>query len=356
MTVPEMSETLEALLEYVRRTRGFDFTGYKHPSLMRRTRKRMQVVGIQDVGEYLDYMEVHPDEFTHLFNTILINVTAFFRDPQAWDFLAREAITRILGDRGASDPIRVWSAGCASGEEAYSLAMLLAEALGPEAFRQRVKIYATDVDTEALGQGRQGSYSEKDLEPVSAERRTQFFERVGDRYIFRPELRRSVIFGRHDLVQDAPISRQDLILCRNTLIYFNAETQGRVLARFHFALNDNGFLFLGRAETLLTHASLFMPLDLRHRVFSSVPRALSRERVAVLNPGGSHSPGEPLSRQLRLRHAALETAPVGRIMLDRQGSLVVANERARALLGLTTNDLGRSFRDIEAAFRLADLA
>src|SRR5258705_4382794 len=146
MTTEDTTEAFESLLDYLKRNRGFDFNGYKRPSLTRRVQKRLDIVGIGSFEEYRDYLEVHPGEFGDLFNTILINVTSFFRDQAAWDYLAAECIPRLLAQKGPEDPIRVWSAGCASGEEAYSLAMLFSEAVGPEAFRHRVKIYASDVD------------------------------------------------------------------------------------------------------------------------------------------------------------------------------------------------------------------
>ncbi|HEU4341646.1 MAG TPA: protein-glutamate O-methyltransferase CheR [Candidatus Binatia bacterium] len=248
----------EALLEFLRQSRGFDFTGYKRASLMRRVNKRMELVNNKTYDDYMDYLEVHPDEFGHLFNAILINVTSFFRDAPAWDFFRSEVIPQIVERRETDGVIRIWSAGCASGEEAYSLAMSFAEAVGIDGFQQRVKIYATDVDEEALNLARQASYSAKALEPVSDELRKKYFEVVNDRYVFRPDLRRSVIFGRHDLIQDAPISRLDLLVCRNTLMYFNAETQAGILSRFHFALNRTGFLFLGKAELLLTLSFSFL--------------------------------------------------------------------------------------------------
>ena len=163
MSPSQTDKNLEALLEYLQRSRGFDFAAYKRPSLMRRVNKRMQMINLKNYGDYIDYLEVHPEEFIHLFNTILINVTAFFRDQPAWDFLTEAIIPKNINPKKANDPVRIWSAGCASGEEAYSIAMLMAEALGPEVFRDRVKIYATDVDEEALTQARHASYSEKDL-------------------------------------------------------------------------------------------------------------------------------------------------------------------------------------------------
>src|SRR5262245_45138126 len=156
------AQEFEELLEYLKRSRGFDFTAYKRSSLVRRVQKRMLAAQIDNYTSYCDYLEAHPQEFTQLFNTILINVTSFFRDPQMWDYIASDLIPRMLEMRRDSS-VRVWSAGCSSGEEAYTLAMLLADALGHDQFRERVKIYATDVDEEALNQGRLASYTEHDM-------------------------------------------------------------------------------------------------------------------------------------------------------------------------------------------------
>src|SRR5687767_13705810 len=224
-------------------------------------------IGIGSYSDYLDYLELHADEFTALFNTILINVTGFFRDPEAWGFLRTEVLPPLVAAKGSTETLRVWSAGCASGEEAYTLAILLAELLGPAEVRDRVKIYATDDDEEALTHARHGSYSEREIRGVPTDLLDRYFDLTGGRYVFRKDLRRSVIFGRNDLVQDAPISRIDLLVCRNTLMYLNAETQSRILSRFHFALGDGGILFLGKAEMLLSHGSLFLPIDLKRRVF-----------------------------------------------------------------------------------------
>ena len=164
--LPIPDQDFEDVLQYLKESRGFDFTGYKRTSLMRRVRHRMSQIGIEDYGDYIDQLQVNADEFSVLFNTILINVTAFFRDPEAWTYLREEVIPTLLVERGPDDPIRVWSAGCASGEEAYSLAIALAEAMGPERFRQQVKIYATDVDDEALTHARHASYAERDLQSL----------------------------------------------------------------------------------------------------------------------------------------------------------------------------------------------
>jgi two-component system CheB/CheR fusion protein len=352
----QAAREFEALLEYLKHNRGFDFTGYKRSSLQRRVGKRMQQLKVEQFSDYLDYLEVHPEEFSQLFNTILINVTAFFRDTTAWDFLTREVVPQIVAGKGKNDTIRVWSAGCASGEEAYTLAIMLAETLGAGDFRRRVKIYATDVDEEALTQARHASYSAAALRPVSPELRDKYFEHVRDRYVFRSDLRRAVIFGRHDLVQDAPISRLDLLVCRNTLMYFNAEAQSRILARLHFALNDNGIIFLGKAEMLLTHANLFTPLNLKHRIFTKVAKVNLRDRLLVLSQVGAAEVSNQLAAHMRLRDMAFDTTQVAQVVVDHpHGLLLLANEQARSLFHLNLQDLGRPFHELELSYRPVEL-
>jgi two-component system CheB/CheR fusion protein len=355
MTSADRDPKFENLLIYLRQSRGFDFTGYKRSTLMRRVCKRMQSLTIENFEEYLDYLEVYPEEFNYLFNTILINVTAFFRDSSAWEYLAEKILPNLIRNKKTSDQIRIWSAGCASGEEAYTLAMLMAEILGAEEFRQRVKIYATDVDEEALNQARQATYSAKDVQAVSDELRQRYFEIVGNRYVFRQDLRRSVIFGRHDLLQDAPISRLDLLVSRNTLMYFNSETQGRILARFHFALNDNGYLFLGKAEMLLMHSSLFTPTDLKNRIFSKVSSVSIRDRLLVMANTVDDESSSRVSRHLRLRDMGFDTSPIAQIVIDINGTLVMVNEQARTLFALSPKDLARPFQDLELSYRPIEL-
>ncbi len=354
-TSPDKSAEFTRLLEYLRSTRGFDFTGYKMSSLMRRMRKRMGEVGIDGYAEYTDYLEVHPDEFGPLFNTVLINVTSFFRDPEAWQYVAEQVIPQILADKGATGILRVWSAGCASGQEAYTIAMLLAETLGEEAFKARVKIYATDADEEALAQARLATYDDREIEDVSPERLARFFDRVNGRHVFRTDLRRSLIFGRHDLVQDAAISRIDFLVCRNTLMYFNGETQSKILARFHFALAKSGYLFLGKAETLLSHGGSFRPVDLKRRVFKRASNANLRDRLLAISPSASPTERPVGVRQVRLRDAVFDHAPLAQLVVDRQGRLVLANQQARRLFGLAASDLGRQLQDLEVSYRPVDL-
>ncbi|MEH1874650.1 CheR family methyltransferase [Nostoc sp.] len=355
MTSPEKDPEFENLLVYLRQSRGFDFTGYKRSTLMRRVCKRMQSLSVENFGDYLDYLEVDPEEFNYLFNTILINVTAFFRDLSAWEYIAEEVLPNLIKNKKSSDQIRIWSAGCASGEEAYTLAILMAEILGAEEFRQRVKIYATDVDEEALNQARLAAYSAKEIQAVPDQLRQKYFEIISNRYVFRQDLRRSVIFGRHDLLQDAPISRLDLLVSRNTMMYFNSETQGRILARFHFALNDAGYLFLGKAEMLLMHSSLFTPLDLKNRIFTKVSSANIRNRLLAMTNSVDDESSSRLSRHLRLRDMGFDTTPIAQVVIDNNGTLVLVNEQARNLFALSPRDLARPFQDLELSYRPIEL-
>lgn len=352
MDATEHDPQLERLLEYLKEQRGFDFTGYKRGSVLRRVRRRMADVGVERIEDYQDHLEVHPDEFARLFDSMLINVTSFFRDPDAWDYLRTDVVPGLLShSRG---PIRVWSAGCATGEEAYSTAIVLAEALGLDEFRERVKIYATDIDEAALATARAAVYPERATGGVSAERRQEWFERTAAGHVVRSELRRAVIFGRNDLGQDAPISHVDLLLCRNTIMYFTAEAQTRIARRLYFALNPHGVLFLGKAEMLLSQASLFAPVDLKRRFFRRVsPMALLDRRGFEV--GSAVGGLEQDANVVRLRAEALLTAPAAQVVVAASGEVVASNVRAELLFGLTPRDLGRPFQDLEISYRPAEL-
>jgi two-component system, chemotaxis family, CheB/CheR fusion protein len=346
-------QNLDAFLDFINQARGFDFTGYKRSSIQRRVVKRMGEVGAEDYEQYVDYLELHPEEFASLFNTILINVTSFFRDPPTWEHLASDVVPELLRARPPDAPIRVWSAGCASGEEAYTLAMVLARVMGDQEFQDRVKIYATDIDEEALDRARQGAYVPRQLEEVPHDALERFFERTDQRYVFRKDLRRCVIFGRNDLVQDAPISRIDLLVCRNTLMYFMAETQTQVLRRFHFGLNDEGYLLLGKSEMLITHPDLFTPIDVKRRLFRKVVRPTNRQRDRVLARDPSN--GASLTVADNLREAAFAGGAAAQAVLDSDGSLMMANDPARRMFAISANDFGRPIQDLELSYRPVEL-
>jgi two-component system CheB/CheR fusion protein len=347
----EPDPRFESLLQFVRDERSFDYTGYRRPTLMRRFEKRMQAVGADDWDAYRAYLAEHPEEYVELFNTILINVTGFFRDREAWNVVAEQVIPRLLEDRGDA-PIRVWSAGCASGEEPYTIAILLAEALGEEAFRRQVKIYATDIDDDALTEAREASFSTKQLEKVPPDLRKRYFQQQNHGFVFKNELRRTVIFGRNDLHRDPPISRVDLLLSRNTLMYFDPETQQRILANFYFALKRGGFLLVGKAEALQSGRNFFVPYDLKRRIFMKdgavdpgfrLPRL--PQQLAVAQEEHPRELGE----------AAFERAPVAQVVVDDQNHVAGINQAARAAFSLRHRDVGRQLQDLEISYRPVEL-
>ena len=360
MTEPEPANgadgDLEGLLAFIRDSRGFDFTGYKRTSLARRIRKRMQDVGIADYVDYQDRLESSAEEFRYLFNTILINVTSFFRDSDTWTYLQREVLPELLAGISPTEEIRVWSAGCSSGEEAYSLAIVLSEALGVEECVKRVKIYGTDVDEEALREARTGLYTAKSLEALSDELRNKYFEVNGAQFVLRSDLRRRVIFGRHDITRDAPISRLDLLVCRNTLMYFNTEAQSKIIDRFHFALRERGHLFLGKAEMLLSDGDRFEVVSMRQRIFRRRPGSAGPPQAASvkLQANGGVEVREA-GRKRQLRDLALEAAPYAMLGVDVDGTVSVLNSHVRSLFGLTSQDVGRPLRDLEISYRPTEL-
>jgi two-component system, chemotaxis family, CheB/CheR fusion protein len=346
---------LTSLLEHIRSARGFDFSGYKRASLERRISKRLEALGIDGYGDYQDYLEVNPDEFTDLFDTLLINVTGFYRDEPAWEYLQNDVIPKLIEDTPREQAIRVWSAACASGEEAYTTAMVLAEVLGEDEFRRRVKIYATDVDEKALLQARAAVYSRESVKPIPATLRDKYWEQGPTGFVFRPDLRRSVIFGRNDLVRDAPISRIDLLISRNALMYFTPETQGHILSHFNFSLNDAGYLFLGKSEMLLTHGELFKPYSLKWRVFKRVHRTGIRDRIGFMAPAFRVGEDGTAERYAQLRDGAADTGPIAQIVLDAGGYLALANQAARGMFGLGPADIGRPVQDLELSYRPVEL-
>jgi len=346
---------LATLLGFLNESRGFDFTGYKRSTLERRIQKRMHTVGVSSYAEYQDFLELTPEEFTELFDTILINVTGFFRDRPAWDHIASHVVPALLADLDDDAPVRVWSAACATGEEAYTAAIVLAEALGDAAFRARVKIYATDVDERALAHARQAVYDANAVKPLSGELRERYFEANHLGHAFRADLRRAVIFGRNDLVKDAPISRIDMLLCRNALMYFTAEAQERILTRLNFALKPKGVLFLGKSEMLVTHTNLFTAENIRFRLFRKVDRGQGGARSSFVDTVRGLTRDAIPERYDELHRAAAEAFPIAQVLVDRQGFIATINQEARTLFGLGSSDVGRPLQDVELSYRPVEL-
>jgi two-component system CheB/CheR fusion protein len=358
----QADEELEALLRFIRDSRGFDFTGYKRASVGRRARRRAHELGFESLSEYRDMLEADVDEFTKLFNTVLINLTGFFRDPAAWEYVEHEVIPRIIS-RHEDDPIRLWCAGCATGEEAYTLAMVMANQMGIREAAHRVKIYATDIDLEALAQARAAIYPEKALLDVPEEMRASYFmaDARSRGWVITPELRRMVVFGRLDLTRDPPISRVDLITCRNTLMYLNSETQSFVIPRLQYALREDGFLFLGRAEMVLRGGTgRFMPVSMPHRIFAVLPQRGADERTPSLARRSAFDVGHlevPTLDETLEEPLAAETreSVVAELLVDAKGVLTGANDAARDLFGIKPTDLARPLNGLRLAVEPLEL-
>jgi two-component system CheB/CheR fusion protein len=315
----------------------------------------MERVGAESFQSYHAFLEAHPQEFGELLNTVLINVTSFFREPDAWAALRTEVLPHLLADGRRQKSIRVWSVGCASGEEPYSIAMLFAEELGVPEFVRRVKIYATDLDEAALNLARHASYQPHQVEGVPPELLAKYFDRTSNHYLVSRELRKSVIFGRHNIVHDAPISRIDLLICRNILIYLETETQNTVLPRLHYALADNGYLFLGKAETQLARSRLFRPINMKHRLFQKVSQGWRRLPGGGVMLGSTPSAAEVPPLQARLLDAIIDNTGAACLVVDERGILVFANTGARRLLEVGEADVGKPFQDLAVSYRPTEL-
>lgn len=261
-TKPALQRLFEALLEQS----GIDFGHYKLPTVMRRIERRMGVLGCASVSDYADRVARSPDECELLRRELLIPVTGLFRDPDCFEALG-ELLQAQLRQHPPHQPLRIWCAGCATGEEAYSLAMLALEACHATQRWPGVKVFATDVDARFLAVGSAGSYPAGAAEALSPTRLAQFFTRQDERLQVKPELRQMVLFARHNLLEDAPFTKMDLVVCRNTLIYFQAEAQERVMRRLQYALNLQGLLFLGGSESLGALQGDFQALDSARKIY-----------------------------------------------------------------------------------------
>jgi two-component system CheB/CheR fusion protein len=356
---PVTDAAFRGLLDKLSTTYNFDFREYKEPSLARRVRARMSQVHVDDFASYARYLDQHGDEHVALFNTILINVTGFFRDAEAWKTLAAEVIPRVVTAAGESRSIRVWSAGCSSGEEPYSVAILLAEHLGERANDYLIKIYGTDVDEEALTSARHAAYRLEQLKDVPDALVDRYFTRDGQLYRVRRDLRRWCIFGAHNLTQAPPLSHIDLLVCRNVLIYFSSELQERVLSRFHYAIREDGFLFLGRSESLLARSRLFRPVQLKWRIFERTP-AVARQVTAVLpdredtqpaGESGARADGAPARAQ-----RAVDVLPAAVMIIDATDTILSWNAAAEALFDVPVSAaVARKFRDLDVSYRVEGL-
>jgi PAS domain S-box-containing protein len=279
---PAFDADLRAILDILRIHVGHDFRCYKPGTLVRRVRRRMALKKVATLSDYSRLLKEHPDEIPLLYKDLLIGVTEFFRQPQAWDVLGEKVIDALVKRAQPRSEIRVWVPGCATGKEVYSLAMLLSEKMETSGKDLSMQIFATDSDEDALATARRGSYLEEDLgSNLSPERLNRFFTNRDGRYQVIKEIRQNIVFAPQNLTVDPPFSRLDLITCRNLLIYLDQTVQKKVITLFHFALREEGFLFLGNAETIGTRADLFEPVSKKWRIYRRI--GVGR-RVAVEIP------------------------------------------------------------------------
>jgi two-component system, chemotaxis family, CheB/CheR fusion protein len=265
----QRDERLGEIFATLRQRTGHDFSSYKPATVLRRIERRMRVNDAATLTRYLALLRGDDAEARALLKDLLISVTNFFRDAEAFAVLEREVIPALLAGKGPEEQVRAWVAGCATGEEAYSIAMLLAEAIGDLIEGPSVQIFASDIDESALAQARAGIYSNSDAADVSAERLVRFFVKEGTGFRVRREIRDMVLFASHNLIKDPPFSHLDLVSCRNVLIYLSRPAQERVLQLLHFALNPGGYLFLGTSESVDDGANLFVAVDRDAHVFHS---------------------------------------------------------------------------------------
>jgi len=276
---------LARIFALLKKATGADFTCYKKTTLRRRIQRRMALHRIERLADYAKFLEGRPGEVQDLHGDLLINVTSFFRDPETFQALSTEVFPRILRERSAESPVRVWVPGCATGEEAYSIAMCLLETQSALGGNTPIQVFATDLSETAIVKARAGVYPQNIAADVSPERLLRFFVKVDSRYQVSKAVRDLLIFARQDLARDPPFSRMDLVSCRNVLIYLEPALQKRVMATFHYALSPAGVLLLGKSETVGASSELFTLVDKEHKVYGK--RAQATPPLLSLAPAAS---------------------------------------------------------------------
>jgi two-component system CheB/CheR fusion protein len=358
-------EALARFLEDLRDRHGMDFRSYKEPTIMRRLKRKMAVTGHESLEEYARHLEEDPEEYRQLVSAFLIKVTEFFRDPELFEYLREEVLPGLIEEaRRSGRQLRIWSAGCATGEEAYSLAMLLTEVLGAEAGLFNVRIFATDVDEDAVNFARQGLYPPSALSPLSDEQIRRFFDHEGGQYVVKKPIRNMIVFGEHDLARRSPFPRIDLAMSRNVLIYFTNELQRRALQLFAYSLRDGGYLVLGKAESVSPLPEFFEPAHRQHKVyrrrgarflmplgasFGPAPRPAPRQGRRPAEDGQAPRAVSDLQSNLRERARSLaeepllERLPIGVVAIDRRYDILTINNAARRMLSIHGVAVGEDF-------------
>jgi two-component system CheB/CheR fusion protein len=352
---------------------GHDFAGYKAKTFLRRVQRRMQVVRIETIDAYTERLRQDHKEVTALFRDLLINVTNFFRDAVAFDRLKELVIPKLFEGRGADESVRVWVPGCATGEEVFSIAILLREHMDTLTAMPRVQVFATDIDEHALSVARAARYPDALLDSVTPERRRRFFIADGGSYLLSKDVRDLCIFSPHSVIRDPPFSRIDLVSCRNLLIYFGPDVQGQVIPTFHYSLRQGGYLFLGTSENVSQFGDLFTPLDKKHRIFRKRDDGASLVRLPMSVEGlrrssfaheipRPRSPPTGIALRQAVETQVLERYAPPHVVATREGDVVYYSAKTGKYLepapGVPTRQLLNMARkglrlDLRAIFREA---
>jgi two-component system CheB/CheR fusion protein len=335
-------ESLREIITLLRVSTGHDFSHYKTPTLIRRIARHLQIHNLEDIPSYLAYLRENPGEIQSLLKNLLINVTNFFRDKDAFGVLEREIVPRLFEGKKAKDTIRVWSAGCASGEEPFAIAMLLTEYAEKLSDPPKIQVFGTDVDADAINEAREHRYPESIEADVSGERLKRFFTKEGNFYRIRRELRELILFAPLNVLRDPPFSRLDLITCRNLLIYLNRDTQERLMEIFHFALVSNGFLFLGSSESADGVPNLYAPFDKKQRIYRKRRVALGQTLPPQMPLAGKWSTAPAFKKQVAagarafslgdVHYKLLESIAPPSVLLNRDFEILYMSEGAGRFL------------------------
>ncbi len=263
----ENQNDLNTIFELLLKETGVDFSHYKLPTIKRRINHKLQQCSLKTIHEYVEFLQKNSLEVVELYQELLINVTSFFRDPEAFDYLKTIVLTNLLKSKTVEDTLRIWIPACSTGEEAYSIAMMIAEIQDAKKYKIPVQIFATDLSENAIRIARLGEYSLSDIKDISPKYINRFFIKKGDKYCIVKELREMCVFAPHNILRDPPFSRMDFVSCCNLLIYFDTSAQKKVFTTLHFALNEGGYLMLGKAETIGTSSPFFKRINDKFKIY-----------------------------------------------------------------------------------------
>lgn len=350
----DQQQALREIFTELRVRTGHDFSNYKRPTLLRRIERRINIHALPDLPSYVTYMHQNPEETHALLKDLLISVTNFFRDQKAFEIIENDILPALLNGKTAENQLRIWVAGCATGEEAYSLAILCAEIMSGVIDGPKVQVFATDIDEAAIAHAREGLYTLNDVADVSPERLHRFFLKEGEYYRIRREVRETVMFAMHNFLKDPPFSHLDLVSCRNVMIYLNHVAQERVTETFHFALNPGGFLFLGSSESVDGASDLYAMYNRENHIFQSrqasqkaypIPESVPTFRIDKPRSSATAEQENKILERISfgdLHQQLLEQYAPPSIVVNEEYDIVHVSERAGRYLQISGGELSKN--------------